>query len=80
MVDQLARALCSPAWTSVLAALLLLWWAGTVALSAWWQLERALMIMGTVLIVENVAALLFTSILLPLAPSRGRRPSSMLSM
>jgi hypothetical protein len=71
MLDQIARAVCSPAWTSMLAAWLLLWWASAVALSGWWQLERALIIIGTVLIVESVAALLFTYILLPLAPSRG---------
>jgi hypothetical protein len=71
MFDQIARTLCSPAWSTVLATLLMLWWASAVALSACWQHERALMIMGTVLTVESVAAVLFTYVLLPLAPSRG---------
>jgi hypothetical protein len=71
MLDQIARAVSSPAWTSLRTALLLLWCASSVALSAWWQLERALMLMGIVLIVESVAALLFTYIVLPLAALRG---------
>jgi hypothetical protein len=71
MIDDIVRAVCSPAWTSVLAAWLLLWWASAVAPPAWWQYERALTIIGTVLIVESVTAFLFTYVLLPLAPSRG---------
>jgi hypothetical protein len=70
MLDQIARVLCSPAWTSVLAALLILWWVIPVTAHLCSQFCLIATI-GAHLIVESIAALLFTYVLLPLAPSRG---------
>ena len=76
MLDQIARALCSPAWTSVLAAWLLLWWASTVTAQSRSQ-SRLIATIGAYLIAESITALLFTYILLPLAPSRGMARASL---
>jgi antibiotic biosynthesis monooxygenase (ABM) superfamily enzyme len=70
MLDQIARALCSPAWTSVLATLLTLWWVVTVMTRSRGQ-SHAMTTIGVYLIAESVTAFLFTYVLLPLAPSRG---------
>jgi hypothetical protein len=70
MLDQIARALCSPAWTSLLAALLMLWWVLTVTAQSRSQ-SHTMTTIGVYLIAESVAALLFTYIVLPLVPSRG---------
>lgn len=70
MLDQIARALCSPAWTNMLAALLILWWVIAVTAQSRSQ-SHLIAATGTHLIAESITALLFIYILLPLAPSRG---------
>jgi hypothetical protein len=69
MIDQFVRAVCSPAWTSMLGALLMLWWALAVTYESLNHM-RVMIAIGATLTAISLIALLFAYVLLPLAPSR----------
>lgn len=78
MIDQLARAACSPAWLRVLESLLILWWVLAVTHESL-NHTRLMMTIGALLIAEGMTALLSMYILLPLAPSPGMARASLIA-